>query len=61
MNYASKFYESWDKSGFLGLDTFNNMNILIFISSFDDSYNIKYKRIKNVEGLRVSVYLTLEC
>ena len=55
MNYASKFYESWDKSAIMGLDTLNNTNILLFISSFDDSYNIKYKRIKTIDGLRVKI------
>ena len=40
-----------------GFEGINNANILTYLNSFDDSYNTKFKRIKNVEGLNVISFL----
>lgn len=48
---STKFSESW--SAINELEGMNNTNVLTYMNMYDDSYNTSYKRIKNVEGIKV--------
>lgn len=50
-----KLSESWDIATSKSDSSLNNVNVMTLFETFDDSYNIRYKRIKNLEGVKVRI------